>query len=98
MDVDMDVGIIGDGLWRGRFNDVDIKKKVLDLDVLYLIFWGLQEFFNQLKFFFEVSYFVLFKFGFEVIMVIFLSMKFEQLFCVKERLDRLVEELKYVFK
>ncbi|VBB87122.1 Putative protein of unknown function [Podospora comata] len=98
MDVDTDVGTTGDGSRRGRSNDVDTKKKALDPDALYPIFWGLQEFFNQPKLLFEASHFASFKSGLEATMATFLSMKFEQPPRVKERPDRPVEEPKHTLK
>ncbi|KAK0716492.1 THO complex subunit 1 transcription elongation factor-domain-containing protein [Apiosordaria backusii] len=98
MDVDTDVSTPGDGSRRGRSNGVDAKKKALDPDVLYPIFWALQESFNQPKLLFEPSHFASFKSGLEATMATFLSIKLEQPPRIKERPDRPVEELNHTSK
>ncbi|KAK4176219.1 THO complex subunit 1 transcription elongation factor-domain-containing protein [Triangularia setosa] len=98
MDVDTDVGTPSDGSRRGRSNGVDTKKKALDPDALYPIFWALQESFNQPKLLFESSHFASFKSGLEATMATFLNIKLEQPPRVKERPDRPVEEPKHTSK
>ncbi|KAK4200562.1 THO complex subunit 1 transcription elongation factor-domain-containing protein [Triangularia verruculosa] len=98
MDVDTDIGTPSDASRRGRSNGADTKKKALDPDTLYPIFWALQESFNQPRLLFEPSHFASFKSGLEATMATFLNIKLEQPPRVKERPDRPVDEPKHASK
>ncbi|KAK4193969.1 THO complex subunit 1 transcription elongation factor-domain-containing protein [Podospora australis] len=80
---------------KSKANAVEVKKKPLDPEALYPIFWSLQESFNQPKRLFEPSQFASFKSGLEATMTTFCYIQQSR---TKEKQERPVEEARQALK